>query len=354
MNRLLLLTIFLVVLSAGSWAQTSTPSCAQTIRLAQSIYEQGRLHEIPPVLQRCLDENGFTKQEKVNAYKILANTYIYLEEPEKADESMLNILLTDPYFAINEAVDPAEFVALYKTFRTKPIYRIGAKLGVNGSQPNVTELSTAVEITPDSQYKYQVGLLFGGVAEMPINDKMTLHGELLYLQRKFGLNLTVDRGLNVEGEPLLNEFIGVETQNWLSLPVTFEYKIAEGKLNPYLAGGVSIDYLLGAKMKGLRNRASAAAVPETTFELKPQREKLNISAIAAAGIKLKAGGGFFVVEVRYLYGLTNVNSRETAYANELATWDQGYADPTFKLSSLGISGSYVVNIFSPKKKTFKK
>lgn len=39
-------------------------------------------------------------------------TYIYLEEPAKADQSMLNILLTDPYFEINEAMILAEFVAL--------------------------------------------------------------------------------------------------------------------------------------------------------------------------------------------------------------------------------------------------
>lgn len=354
MNRLLLLIFFLVALAVSSYAQTATPSCAQTLRLAQSVYEQGRLHEIPAILEKCLKENGFSKQEKVNAYKILTNTYIYLEEPEKADESMLNILLTDPYFAINEAVDPAEFVALYKTFRTTPIYRLGAKLGVNASQPNVTELASAVELAPGSNYKYAIGILFGAAAEIPINDRMTLHGEVLYLQRKFNINLMVDRGTNLAGDILKNEFIGVETQNWLSLPLSFEYKIADKKFNPYVAGGVSIDYLLGANMKGLRNRTAAAAVSETTFELKPQRESLNISALAAAGVKLKVGGGFFVAEVRYLYGITNVNSQQSAYANELATWDQGYADPVFKLSSLGLTGSYIINIFSPKKKTFKK
>lgn len=354
MNRLLLLCCFFITLTTATYAQTATPSCAQTLRLAQSVYEQGRLHEIPGILQKCIDENGFTKQEKVNAFKILTNTYIYLEEPEQADESMLKILQTDPYFQINEAIDPAEFVALYKTFRTTPIYRLGVKLGVNASQPNITELSSAVELTKDSNYKYNVGILFGGIFEVPLKPKMTIHSELLYLQRKFEVNLMVDRGTNLAGNPLSNEFNGIETQNWISAPITFEYKIMEKKYNPYVAGGVSVDYLLGDKLKGLRSRTDAAAITETTFELKPQREKINISAIAAAGVKMKVGGGFFVAELRYLYGITPINSRETAFANELATWDQGYADPVFKLSSLSVTGSYIINIFSPKKKTSKK
>jgi hypothetical protein len=62
------------------------------------------------------------------------------------------------------------------------------------------------------------------------------------------------------------------------------------------------------------------------------------------------GGGFFVAEVRYVHGLTNVNSSETVFDNEFAVWNQGYPDPIFKVSSLAISGSYVINVFSPKKK----
>lgn len=126
MRRILLL--FVVVLLAGSYARAQS-TCAQTLRLAQSIYDQGRLHELPQLLQKCLEENGFNDEEKVNAYKLLTLTYIYLEEPAKADEYMLALLRTDTEFKVNDAVDPAEFVALYKTFRTYPIYRIGGKLG---------------------------------------------------------------------------------------------------------------------------------------------------------------------------------------------------------------------------------
>jgi hypothetical protein len=346
MKRLLLLVMF-VAASYCAWSQTS--SCAQTLRLAQSIYDQGRLHELEKIITDGLKSADCDKQTKVSLHKLLTLSYIYLEEPAKADEEMLKLLNTDNYFEINESVDPAEFVALYNTFRTTPVLRVGVKLGANASQPNVVNTITAVDYTKDSEYKYGISILFGGAVDYPINTKMTLHGDLLYLQRKFETDLKVDRGQNLDGKVLTNEFEGIETQNWISLPLSFEYRVGESKINPYVAGGVSIDYLLKAKLNGIRNRDDVASVPESSYDIISARNKINISALLAAGIKAKIGVGFFVAEVRYLYGLNNITSSENALTNQRALWDPYYTDSVFKISSLVITGSYVINIFKPKK-----
>src|SRR5438105_6022452 len=115
--RRILLTAFIAIGFSAGFAQTT--SCSQTLRLARSTYDQGRLHEVATLMEKCL-KGGFTQQEKVEAYKLLCLTYLYLEEPEKADDAMLNLLRTDPYFEVNKQVDPAEFIALYRTFRTQP------------------------------------------------------------------------------------------------------------------------------------------------------------------------------------------------------------------------------------------
>jgi hypothetical protein len=344
--------IFWVVFTWNyGWSQST--SCAQTLRLATSTYEQGRLHELEGILANCL-KNGFNKEEKVAALKLLTQAYIYLEEPKKADETMLRLLETDHYFTINPDVDPAEFVALYKTFRTKEIYRIGARLGVNATQPNVVNSISAVELADGSKYSRGISILFGGIIDVPIqdrfNDKVTASAELLYLQKKFQVNEITDRTTNTEGKVLTNETTGTETQNWISIPTNIQYELFNKKFHPYIGVGASFDYLLNANLSATRLRTDVTSIQETSFDFKPQRKKLNISAILSAGIKAKVGGGFFIAEVRYLYGITNVNSSSTAYANEQALWEQGYADPVFKLTSLSVSGSYVLNIFNPKKK----
>jgi hypothetical protein len=346
MRRLLLLTFFCSS-SFYVFSQTTTgggPTPAQTLRLARATYEQGRLHEVPSQLNDDV-LTKMTSSEKVSAYTLLCLSYIYLEEAEKADESMLNILLSDPYFKPDPAVDPAEFVALYNTFRTYPIYRIGAKLGVNASRPNVIESVTAVDAESGGGYKPLIAFQFGASADMPLyflSKKLTLHADAAFQLKKFEVDITVDRG-----ETFKNEFNGIETQSWLSLPITIEYELFDLKFHPYIALGASADLLLKSSITSERQRDEQASIEPKSFE--PVREKMNISAIAAAGVKLPLSGGFLVFEVRYVYGLSNVTNKESAFANPKYTLDYGYADSIFKMNSLAVTGSYIINIFNPKK-----
>jgi hypothetical protein len=334
-----LLALFILLFAAKGHAQLT--SCAQTLRLAQSTYEQGRLHEVPVLLQNCIT-NGFNKQEKVAAYKLLTLSYLYLEEPEKANEAMLNLLRTDHYFEINTSADPAEFVALYRTFRTKPVYRFGGKIGVNAASPNVTEAVEANDGT--SEYKYKIGIQAHVAAEIPLKEKFDVSIELGLLQRNFGYTNTVaftDTTFTTEA---------TEKQTWLSLPVSIHYEFDKIKFKPYVALGVEADFLLGSKLTGSRTRQGHQFVEEKSFELKPQRESLNVSALAAIGARLDLGGGYVITEIRFLYGLTNVNSSETAFgANSDLAFAYGYADSVYKLNSVSITVGYVYNIFNPKK-----
>jgi len=108
-----------------------------------------------------LEKHGRIRVYKRSKSSRLYTAYpgLYLpEEPEKADESMLSLLRTDPYFKPNPDVDPAEFIGLYNTFRTRPVYRLGVKFSINASQPNVSDYNP---ISPGTgKYSYKVS--FGG------------------------------------------------------------------------------------------------------------------------------------------------------------------------------------------------
>lgn len=351
MKRVLILFL-LVGISHFAWSQVT--SCAQTLRLAQSIYEQGRLHELEDIINKGLVQQDCDQQTKVSLIKLLTQAYIYLEEPEKANKSMLQLLETDHYFAVNTEIDPAEFIALYRTFRTRPIYRIGAMLGANASQPNVVYSETAAQLADGSKYSYGISLLFGAAADVPFNNPdMTLHADLLFMQKKFSVTQIRDRGFSEEGVALFNELQGSESQSWLSLPVTFQYRLADKKYNPYVAGGASFDYLLSDELNGQVLRTGETSIQEARYDFINNRSKINASAIIAAGVKVAMGTGYFVAEVRYSYGITSVNSTESAFANEKANWLLPYADPVFKVSSLALSGSYIFNVFKPKKMNVK-
>ena len=325
----------------SGYAQT-TSSCAQTLRLARSTYEQGRLHELPTLLEPCIN-NGFTTQEKADALKLLTQTYIYLEEPEKADESMLLLLQTDSYFEINEAIDPAEFVALYNTFRTKPIYRVGAKLGVNLTAPSFINRINVVD--GSANYSPKINFQTGASFEIPINDKFTLNPELYFRLNSFFGSLNTPVGTEVE-----NITEATESMRWISVPIRLQYNLFKNsRFNPYVSAGFSTDYLISDVVTIDRIRTDASPVGEKTIEFTPQREKLNLGLMASAGVKLKLGGGFFVGELSTLYGFTKVNSLSTAFDNTSFALEYGYGDSVFKLNSLMLSIGYIQNIFNPKK-----
>ena len=335
-------TLLLILISCTlAYRATGQSTCTQTLRTARATYDQGRLHELPLLLDDCLS-NGFTDQEKVEAYKLLTLAYIYLEEPKKADETMLKLLNTDHYFEINTSTDPAEFVALYKTFRTKPIFRLGGKIGANASQPNVLE---AVEANNGkSEYKYGVGVQFHVNAEIPIKKNIIINPELGIQQKNFGYKNTVtftDSSFNTTA---------TEKQTWISLPISVQYELSSVKFHPYVSLGIQGDYLLNSSISGRRQRKGYQLIEDKSFDVKAQREKINLSVIAAAGAHIKLGGGFIIAEVRFTYGLTKLNSKATGYdIDNNLTFQYGYADSIFKLNSLSVTAGYVYNIFKPKK-----
>lgn len=344
MRRILFLALILAAAFDGL-----AQNCAQTLRLARSTYDQGRLHELPALMKDCLDPkktDGFTKQEKVEAYKLLTMSYIYLEEPEKADSSMLLLLRTDPYFEPNPNVDPQEFLGLYKTFRTRPVFRVGIKFALNSSQPNVS----AFNPISDGNASYSPGIGIGGgfIAELPISEKITINGEMLFVQRKFSNN-SISTFPTGTGLVEFSNSTGIENQSWLSIPITAQYRIVKKRFEPYVELGVSGDLLLNSTIQGEQRRVSNQSIDSKSFELSSQREKVNISAVLGAGAKTRFASGYLFANVRYCYGLTKVNSPNSLYNSEDLLFDYKLIDGIFSINSVFFNVGYVQNFFNPKK-----
>ena len=344
-----ILQLCAVVLSGCSFAAHAQSQCAQTLRLAQSIYDQGRLQELPDLLQNCI-KSGFNDEERVNAYKLLTLTYIYLEEPAKADEMMLALLRTDTEFKVNDAVDPAEFVALYKTFRTKPTYRIGGKLGATATRPSVISADYVNDGTTSISSSY--GFVGCVATEIPLSgkmDKFTLNPELSFTLISF-------KGVNEKGDnPLADTSLSTpatEKMAWISLPVSLQYTVFENEAktsNYYASAGLSADYLLSANKAISSIREGNSGLDQNTYAVDGQRNAFNVGAMLSAGFKQKIGKGYLVVEVRYKMGLLPLSDKADTYANPTLVFDNKYTDGIYRLNTLSLSAGYVLNRYNPKK-----
>jgi hypothetical protein len=356
MKRILVLVFW--GLSCGTaYAQ----SCAQILRLATSSYDQGRLHELPGLLKKCLDDpNGFTKTDRVTAYKLLTLSYIYLEEPEKADSAMINLLKTDHFFEPNQAVDPAEFIGLYKTFRTKPVFSWGLKGGANLTQPNVTSnYYIGNNAKGKGQTTGQIGFQIGGVIEKALFQswkkstwrKFTLAPEILFVSRSIDYTNTPFLKYGTGNDPeAQTDLKSPESQSWLELNVMLQYRLKPtSKFDPFIAIGPGIGFLISSSIAANTTRGTTGnVVSGANLDLTSSYKKLVYSVSAGAGARHRFGQLYATLEIRYQYGLVNIVNEVTRYNSELALDYAGVLND-YTINNIGLLVGVSVPVFKPQK-----
>ena len=346
MKRLYFLAVCWVVGIAPAFSQAS--NCTQVLRLIRTTYEQGRLHELPTMADGCLkgsDTQGFTKDERKEAYRYLTLSYIYLEEPEKADEMMLQLLNTDHFYQPNKEVDPAEFIALYNKFRHDPLFRVGLKGGLNLTQPYATSFYN-IGSTGAGQGKYSMSPSFQvyGVFEKDFFRKLplVLAAELGYVSR--GYTYSNDQLATADEDPTkaISSQKFAFTQSYLDLNVIGQWKFKNTiQLQTYLGAGPGISYLLSSSNQATTLLGNGFTVTGSTVDDTESYKKLLISATMVAGIKYKFGEVYLTAEARYQIGFTNVINPNSRTNPEIAYDYQGrYNDYHFNNMMINIGIIY--------------
>jgi hypothetical protein len=345
-----LLSVVLVYL-IGLNVAVAQQGGAQTLRLAQSIYEQGRLHELPS-LPGLKDSEiiKYSKSDQVNAYRLLTLANIYLEEPEKADENMLKLLKTEHFYEPNEQVEPAEFIGLYKTFRTKPVFNIGLKFGPNSTIPMISsQYYVSGGSAGNGKYTTPLGIQFGIVFEKSlfstsknkILNRLTFAPEVLYTTRTFSyanshyFNTTAD-------------FKATLKQTWIDFNPMVQFKLNNSKtLQTYVAVGPGISYMIKASgTLATTWNSGAGAVSGPDVDNTSSYKKIVPSVVAAAGLKFKFGAIYLLAEGRVQYGLTSpVNS--ASRTNNESVFDYSYTLPDYKPLTLMANVGFVYPYFNP-------
>ena len=347
--------LFFLIFSAAciTNAFSQATNCTQVLRLVRSTYEQGRLHELPGLMEGCLNgvgEKGFTKADKREAYRYLTLAYIYLEEPEKADEAMLKLLDTDHFFQINKALDPAEFIALYNKFRHDPLYSINLKFGINVSQPAVSNYYN-IGSTGAGKGKYGMGISIQVLAafEKTITKKIVAAPEIGFVIRNF--TYTNPQLALADEDP--NKTISSQTfefsQSWLDLNAIALYKFKDTQeLKTYVGGGPGISYLLGSTNLPSTLLGNGFTVTGGSIDDTKSYNKLVYSFTVLAGAKLKIGEFYLMADIRYQYGLKNAINSSTRTNSTVGFDYQGqYND--YKMNNIMLNVGLSYPIFKPKK-----
>lgn len=349
----LLIILFLTAWISGSYAQTASV-CANTLRTARTTYDEGKMHELPAIMKSCL-VSGFTDEEKTEAYRLLVLSYIYLDEPENADQAMLDLLNVSKEFKPNDETDPSEFINLYKTFRTKALFRYGAAGGGNTTLVNVVKKYSVIDNTdgaygsPTQHLSFQAGLVF----EKDFFPKISLKAAALYVSKKTehtssGL-LSFENGVNNA------ELVRPESQAWIALDVLGQYRLSKKdpldrtSWNTYVTLGPSIQYLIvNTRTSVVTNTGGAGekGADEDLLISKTNRP-LDLGVKVGAGVKRKIGLNYITFELTYVHGLFNITDKN--FDSGASSFRYGEGSNDINLHQIQFSIGFIAQWFSPKK-----
>lgn len=348
---MLLLRFLIAVFTAVLFYTSSFGQCSQSLAQAERTYEAGRLEEIASIMGNCFDiENGFSKSEKQRAYRLLTLTYLYTDQIEEAEQSLISLLSEEPEYEINSA-DPAEFVELLGKFRTTPIFSLGITAGGNIT---FVQLQNAfgVHNTEVSQgnYKTLPGYQVGLSADIPIYKFIEFTPEVMLTQQNFMYD---------------NEMFGytkmtsTEKQTSLMIPVSLKALLLEGKNRPYIEGGLMTNLLFSAEanftrtflknFEALDERAPQDQTVPMLGGANSLRKKMNISYFVGVGIRRKIKRAYVSLGLRFGQTIENVVETKNRYTNRDLIFRYGYLDDDFLLRSLQLNFRYIYSFYKPKK-----
>jgi hypothetical protein len=343
-------------------ASKLTQSATQTLRLAQSVYEQGRLHELPSLPGMSdNDIKGYTKPEQVTAYRLLTLAHIYLEEPEEADKTMLKLLDADHFYQPNDKVEPAEFMGLYKTFRTTPVFNIGLKFGVNSTIPLLQSIYYTSNTPGGGKYTPKIGFQFGLSFEKEFFQrkkgwlkKVVFAPEIFYTQRTFSYANSQPYTNDVTPNTSDGSQSVIVKQNWIDINPILQFKLRHSiNFVPYVGFGPGVSYMLSGANTMVSNWKNINGVPNGSvngpdIDYTKSYHKLVPSVIALAGVKYRFNSIYLVAEFRAQYGLANpVNN--SSRSNYSGVFDYSYQLPNYKPANFTVNLGFVYPYFKPMK-----
>ena len=334
--KALLLLIFIECSMQIAGAQ----DCDSTLNKAQKLYESGVIEEIPQILTPCIKQ-GFSPDERLQAFKLLILSYLFDQNLEEANRSMLNFLKDYPEYKL-QPTDPVEFAQLFKLYHIIRIFSIGVAAGGNLSYPLLLKSYETNSQNLHGKYRNEgIGYEGGVKLSFYLASKLALNLEFYYFTNSFSYLII---------QPGIQNIHSKEIETKLELPLTLTYDFGNNRIRPYLGIGGSVDYLISATdNKDLSVFSQNINIAGSGIKVTSGRRQFNYNGILDCGVKYKISRGFVFFDARWKQGLFNQVLSGKRY-NTDETFVYQNPDDNFTLNNFIFSVGYIHSFFKAKKK----
>lgn len=338
-------------------AQENACDPEASLILANDEFNAGHFSSVAEILEPCIKQKKFTREQLVRAHQLLAQTYLILENSVAAEESYLNLLKANPEYISDPSRDPIDIVYLSKKFTATPIFSWFATLGGNITLPGIIASNKTFEGS-NTSIKVIPSWSFGGGLIWNANER---------LSADIGLSLFSSSFSFQESSIFTYDELEVrESQFSLYTPISVKYTFVRKGLSPYVYAGVSANLLLYANQNfSLINKTPITRANETVeFEqgitefgqqVNFKRSLTNQSLHLGAGFRWKFKLDYLFVDLRYSQGLNNVVNGNTfiqdgnSRTSSRPAFAVGYVDDFFRMNQMQISVGYIKPLYKPRK-----
>lgn len=323
--------------------------CALNLKEAQQMYDDGRIEKIPGLLSSCI-EDGFDREERITALRLLTLVNLYEDQYDKAENTMLELLSLDPEYKINTSIDPAEFISLYKLFKTEPAFSVGLGGGINYSLPYWSQLYGIHNVnlsTPDYSSAgtgFQVGARF------------TYHYKPLWdiIIEPTLINYKYDYNENIFTH---SKVFSQTSGNRLAFPISVQYFFYNfSKFNFAAEAGLSYSILLSENSTFVRSYTNGE-LPDVTgpdINTSPLKNKHNICSLLGLQLNYKIKHAYIFLNARMQLSMNNATLNSERNAIPELEYKYFYTENDLFIHRTSCTIGYSYSFYLHKKKNQKK
>jgi hypothetical protein len=346
------ITFFICALVV-SVAHSQDKDCEQILVQADDEFNAGRFYGIPSMLKPCLD-GGFSNEQKVRAYLILAQAYLILDDPIAAEDSYLKLLQADPEYVANPQRDPIDVYYLSKKFTSTPVFTPHIRGGLNASRIGLIQEINTSGLPLTHRQILKPGFQIGAGLDFNINNNWSVCAEGNFSRKVFKKE--------VSGYSKNDILVWTERNAGFDIPIYVKYADDSGKIRPFGYAGIAFNIMLSAKVENVFSDRTPSnpelGIQEISLadeDVFFKRRVFSKSLVLGGGVKYKIGKDFVYIDLRYMAGLSNLTKPEKNYYTQSGAFDPSittyqYVSDFFRLDNLSLSFGYIHPIYNPRKK----
>ena len=342
-----ILLIILMVLAGLNPYSVLGQDCDSKLNEANRAYYNGDFTTVLQLLKPCADQMT-SKQNRLEAYALMAQASILTEDDQAAHDYTLQALKTDPFYTPRPN-DLEEYRDIYEQIEIRNFLNLGFSAGLNQPSFSILDYHSYASVTDEpSSYESNTGInisLWG--AYYLIYD--------FYIRTGFGFQQH-----EFFQQEVIFDYQSVssrETYQYFSIPIQLEYQFSKWDVKPFVNAGVSYHILNSAKADILNNPIEST-VPNPFGGVSRSLDSYDISDLRTTGNwNLLIGGGLryqikhFAIEASIYYenGENNLVKESARYSDAQLHQDYSYVSDDFKLRQLNVNLGIVYSFLTPKR-----